>query len=1193
MMKPALVNPTTNILVKKQLKRHGFALVSTITVMMLLLMIGLGVISLSTISSKGATQDRYAAEAQANARLALSIAIGQLQKHTGPDQRVTATASIFDSDPSTLPIEGVNNQYAVGAWSTMVMKDGEPSDSIIYQDSDGYHSDRRNPSDSDPLNHKEQILTWLISGADENGYDPRTSELNEGVDAVNIGYDNDNKILAPIVLNKDTENKVTGGYAYHVTDLGLAAPLIQYNKNLDKEPNASSVNDGGYSNLYTGKKRQYDKLAETSESLSQISSDDVVKDKELTNRYITYGSVAFDPDGAPNDDAKNFLHNYSQQYTDYNRALFVDTLKGDLKVDLSSYILDKSQPGLGKLSGSNGTLLDDSTPVIGHSRFRAFSPKFGILRDYMNLGRLAGSSRTVPPRAPLFGGGANQDYPDPTNYIKTGLHPFIVEYSFHARPFINTSSTSKLSLCMYPRVTLWNPYNVTIDTAGYFFQINQRGYFVIETNDPEKKRYGFTGSYWGNIKGSDGARARTNYLFFFLEPVKIEPGQSLVFTPKFPRQKIAFRDGNIQNNILSAASDPSDLNCFYVDMGGPAADTSKNLSYKFLRYWQNGYHIGYEESTSARLRLSKGPTDYDSIIADSSNGPNYPIVHTMDIHNWYRGNEGRWHDINRRWEPLQRISQSGSIPPDNRTKLGIRLKSFAETAENTLNQEKAMWDFPLIEESNLRAPIYRRTPWDWIEGVPTVLHEFHFGPFASDNQEQPGYLDPFMAPRYLGDLAESSPFMNTSLIKGDLRYTLFDIPPADINVFSIGQLRQVPLSHEFSAPSFIIGESKAPVTAPREHSAFPVNEYSKLWWTGLNRGRVPNYSTWWQADYDPNSNYAAFDYRYETNLALWDKYFFSTLPEGASLTDYREIGSLPNPNIIVVDDSDNDITQPSASSADKIAENLRLQNHHSVNSTNIVAWKALLTMNMGMKINGQDTEESSIPFPGASTPLAGGGSPKSSTDELAWKGYRELTTEEVDLLAERIVEQVKRRAPFISLSDFVNRRLYSLQSPPDTAPTMSTQTSEDLLSYAGSIEVAIQQSALNAGFRDYQTKSGDDYSNAAFKDDGFDTINMANERYANAPAHLTQGKILETIGAQLTPRSDTFKIRCYGEARDSRGRVMAKAWCEAVIQRTAKYVDSTSDSANVAYDSLTSEINKTMGRKYHIISFRWLNSEEL
>src|SRR5688572_7892671 len=71
---------------------RGFALVISLSLMVLLTVLAVGLLGLSTLSLSTSTREADLAEARANARMALALAIAQLQKQTGPDQRVTMTA---------------------------------------------------------------------------------------------------------------------------------------------------------------------------------------------------------------------------------------------------------------------------------------------------------------------------------------------------------------------------------------------------------------------------------------------------------------------------------------------------------------------------------------------------------------------------------------------------------------------------------------------------------------------------------------------------------------------------------------------------------------------------------------------------------------------------------------------------------------------------------------------------------------------------------------------------------------------------------------------------------------------------------------------------------------------------------------------------------------------------------------------
>src|SRR6478672_5999623 len=69
---------------------RGFALVVTLSLMILLTVIAVGLLTLSTISLRSASQQEAGAVARANARLALMMAIGELQREMGPDSRISA-----------------------------------------------------------------------------------------------------------------------------------------------------------------------------------------------------------------------------------------------------------------------------------------------------------------------------------------------------------------------------------------------------------------------------------------------------------------------------------------------------------------------------------------------------------------------------------------------------------------------------------------------------------------------------------------------------------------------------------------------------------------------------------------------------------------------------------------------------------------------------------------------------------------------------------------------------------------------------------------------------------------------------------------------------------------------------------------------------------------------------------------------
>ena len=81
------------------------------------------------------------------------------------------------------------------------------------------------------------------------------------------------------------------------------------------------------------------------------------------------------------------------------------------------------------------------------------------------------------------------------------------------------------------------------------------------------------------------------------------------------------------------------------------------------------------------------------------------------------------------------------------------------------------------------------------------------------------------------------------------------------------------------------------------------------------------------------------------------------------------------------------------------------------------------------------------------------------------------------------------------------------------------------------------------------------------------------------------------IGSTLTTRSDTFTVRAYGESKDINGKVLASAWCEAIVQRTPEPITPDATTGLNPKEPQGSEID--FGRRFRTISFRWLAKDEV
>ena len=198
---------------------------------------------------------------------------------------------------------------------------------------------------------------------------------------------------------------------------------------------------------------------------------------------------------------------------------------------------------------------------------------------------------------------------------------------------------------------------------------------------------------------------------------------------------------------------------------------------------------------------------------------------------------------------------------------------------------------------------------------------------------------------------------------------------------------------------------------------------------------------------------------------------------------------------------------------------------------------------------------------------------------MAWSDLRTLSDTQIRSLARNMVKEVKKRGPFLNMSDFVNRRLQSGE-----------------MGVKGALQAAIDESSINSTF--------DELSDMVIAPKGgYPNQDAARGSvYTAAPGYLIQSDVLAVLGNILTTRDDTFTVRAYGELANREGVVLSRAWCEAVVQRGINYVDPVNSPETPARqvnmksgaleDTELSAVNKAFGRKFNIVSFRWLSPKK-
>jgi hypothetical protein len=384
----------------------------------------------------------------------------------------------------------------------------------------------------------------------------------------------------------------------------------------------------------------------------------------------------------------------------------------------------------------------------------------------------------------------------------------------------------------------------------------------------------------------------------------------------------------------------------------------------------------------------------------------------------------------------------------------------------------------------------------------------------------------------------------------------------------------------------------------------------------------------------PGLRYQAIDHAWLANFRLWDGWYASTLENCAApyprVADLKSVVGefltgerpLPNPRFLPWTAGRDPATlaatlaasanAPTSDAYLRAASVQLLKGGFNVNSTSKAAWKALLGGLSGETLalldsasgrvvsNGQSPDGPYLSrqrMPGATANRPG----DAPNHAVFWQGGVQLTPDELDALAGAIVREVKTRGPFLSLAEFVNRRLGSpgadplhakgaLQAAIDHAPPVG-----DLNESGGRANQVRQNSRI--------LTLNDVTANGYLNPDA-----AVGSTASGAAGNLDQLAVLTQIGAFIAVRSDTFKIRCYGDATDAKGNILARAWLEAVVQRTPDYLvavtaNPSSSSGNLPFEapndadgqpsSALHPANLRFGRRFVVASTRWLSPDEV
>ena len=1144
--------------IRRKPKQRGFALVITLSLMVLLTILAVGLMSLSAISLRSATTGDARAQAYANARMAVILALGQLQRNAGDDRRITADASI-SAQAAQPELVGAFN-----SWSHNFIS--QPDKSITSSQ----YTTQKNTA----------FRTWLASNPDPTELASRSwaetapdaewirlfTEDQNGFNLSAPPIETETGAVAWAVSQENTKAKINVAGPDDADDLPTNAVLqAQLRPSLKSADGLKHPDDGW--NLRSGK---------------VLSMNQIGLDSELA-------------------DSKESVSTVAKSYTVHSHGLLTDAVYGGLKTDLNlGFELSDSQfsqanwdgitnpfrgnkakagfavpssfrgqqPLFRPLSGTDNPIITAVVPYdvasVAERFYGAGVPTFDHLRSYYRVAHhlYGGNNPPTVAERPVdhiaarltAAAGAKPAPSRPPRGLEstTGIKPVLnrMVYLLSA----GLSSDNKPLLVMTPVISLWNPYNTALEIEGAVAYPWIDVPFHIEWTFTRAGTPTVLGAAMSQLMGKqfqaqNHGRQINPYFLCQISasgsgntstPVRFEPGEVRVFAPATATPVPFVRDNLLATKTIKMRP-VDDVGQFTTKGGLTVPMKAANQGFDYTM--QNGDTAKVEVRES-----SAGSYHYFMTLEDATrlktnideNAQGGQATADVQMLNFIS-------TANKVVSPVQSFSAlKAGISP-----FGV-LESFHRTAVDNVGSQPVA---DLVYTTNPRNP--------------SITHLLAPGSFRA----APHYQTTLRAATSFNGAIQTTPdgrnsfWGNSHTSAGQYKLPFFDLPRQPM--LSLANFQNADLA---SSPYG------------------PANQFANSWasaWLGRNRAATRIQPSGVQ------SPVPVYDTSFLTNEALWDGYFFSgaaprlspgsrpniaTAWDNPVASETRSLKNvlqdfiqdplnrpLGNPRMRLFRDGTtdadllNDLTDPAG--CVKIAGHLMVDGAFNVNSTDVDAWVALLSGLRGEEFDtdgGNGGSSSEAAFPRFRSPTG--------SKNNVWNGFRALDDTQIRTLANGIVDQVKRRGPFLSLAEFVNRRI---------------ETTD--LGRSGAIQSAIDETGFNSG------SNQSSFLTSSYPNDARGHI-VANTG-VGIPGYLSQADVLQSLAPVMTCRSDTFTIRGYGEAKDPDGKVLARAWCEAVVQRVPEFVDPQDESHSAIAD--LSLVNQTFGRRFEIVSFRQVPRPEL
>lgn len=1174
----------------RRLRPGGFALVAGLSLMVLLTVLAVGLLGLATIELRRSSAGEHRATALANARMALALAIGQLQETLGDDRRISADAAVFAD---------TRNASAVGVWNgwspDLVTKSQLGSPPRVDYKAPKSQTGFRGWLVSSPDPQEPRTLAWHATPPVEGATQARLftaakSGFDHGAARVPVDIPGRPGALAWAVVQENTKARINIG--------------VDDSKRVDPDDRLQAASRPSLANsaLFRQPEGDWSRRAASVCSLPQAILDE------------GYGAGS---------SAGGAVSAAGRDFTTESLSLLTNPVKGGLKTDLSTGF-EMADSAFAETAWTD-TWGSQANPFRSDA-IRGYKGQRPLYRPLQNSAELT-VAMNFPPASvnhrfqangvPTLdtlrahyrayrhlyqgSGGAPTAFERPYSHVAspqgiagrpfgTRTHPSIAPVLDRVNFIFSIYAKADGTLCVLltPFVTIWNPHNVDLETEGMV--VYPWIDFAVFWNWSVSARSGGSPAPWNSSlsrfvgEGYQGhGRSTRPYYYLHLTqsgapirsgtrvidpPIRLAPGEVRVFClAEGTRRDLEIQAGAATRTWrMKPVSGPSDITQSLK--GGIALNMTKSIG---------GMH-------NFNYRLKPGDV-INANRVEFDRGTYYYIVNMADA--WQIKNPG----VELMAEARSASGALPALPAEKNLLFYGQIHSGAAFGKGNDAFSYPSFQFEQINENprivGSMLTYHRAARSGTLPACdlmfttnPRQPHVTQYLGAGARFQSGPHYESLMQGGTSLAQLAMETTLdgrnayygPSHSSSSGRSHLAFFEVPRApllslaafqhcDTTATAFGCASQV--GNSWASPYLSAssvsksvnsaggGEAIAPGLGVYDAS-YLANEalFDEFFLSGaVPRCGAPKSATGGPAVWDAPQS--------EETKALDEVLaeFFAN-PREAPL---RQPRLMPYSAGLSAEQLKSRLAGPAACA--RIAGHLMFEGGFNVNSTSVEAWTALLSSLRGVSPATTDR----TPHPRFRHFLEA--APVSMKENDPWSGFRSLGDAETKSLAAQIVKEVQARGPFLSLGEFVNRRV----------------SSDRGLYLSGALQSAIDKSNLNrpGNYSSFATSAYPNQENLPVPNTG-----------TNTPGWLTQADLLQALAPALTVRSDTFIVRALGEAKAADGTVRASVCLEAVVQRVPEWLDPA-DAPSVAVAELKSPANRVFGRRFVVTSIRELSAASI